>query len=560
MSRSAKAFIRITMTGILFLLLVSGCASAAGGKTIMAGCPSVCGEKVAAREGKGGLVLSVPGFWDLSKITLEEEGSPILFLGTDQTGIAPGQETDLTGLKGEKIRIRDEKRQLGTLTVLQGSKIPALFLEVDAKELKKVNYSKENEITEGRAVYLESDGTTAYDGGLKQLKGRGNNSFLYAKKPYQVKLSEKALLSGMGESKTWVLLANYVDESLLRNQIMLDLSREIGLKYAVSCIQTDVWINGEYNGLYLLTEKIQIGDERVDITNLEKETEKVNDTPFEPGKIVTEKSAAYPILRSYPDINDPDDITGGYIMTVEKPARLKNYVLAGFKTKNELNIRIKEPTCPSRAQAEYLFDRVSRLQRAVMAENGTDPETGEHYQSLLDERSFAQKFLIEEWCKNYDFFGGSQYMYKDSDPADPLIYAGPAWDYDLCFGNMKDRGYSAAGKYLTSYRRNSNLFWLLYQHESFRNKVREIWQLVFRPAVSAILGETKADPDGILCPLDEYQERIRDSAEMNTRRWGISNAATAGGGGFDRAVRYMKQWMTERTAWMDGEYLMVTGE
>lgn len=560
MSRAAGIMIRITVTGILFLLLFTGCASAAGGRVLVASCPSLCAEKVTAREGKNGLILSIPGFWDLSRIALEVEGSEKLFIGKDRTEITPGEETDLSGLKDQKVRITDEIRELGPLTILQGSQIPALFLTVDGNELKKIKHSKNNEITEGRMVYMESDGTLTYDGTLTQLRCRGNNSFLYTKKPYQLKLSESASLSGMGKGKTWVMLANHVDESLLRNQIVLDLCRVIGLKYAVDCVPADVWINGEYNGLYLLTEKIQIRKERVDITNLEKATEAVNDTPFQPGAIFTEKSRTYPILRSYPEIRDPEDITGGYIMTIEKPARMKNYVVAGFKTSKELNIRIKEPTYPSRAQAEYLFERVSQTQRALMAKDGIDPESGKSFETLLDEQSFAQKFLIEEWCKNYDFFGGSQYLYKDSDLVDPLIYAGPGWDYDLCFGNMKDRGYPAAGKYLTSYRKNSNLFWLLYQHESFREKVGKIWKETFRPAVAVLLGETRAEQDGILCSLDEYRERIRASAEMNTRRWGISNAATAGGGGFDKAVKYMKQWITDRTAWMDSEYTPETGE
>ena len=560
MSRAVRTLIRITVTGILFLLVLGGFASAAGGKTLVASCPSVCGEKVVSRSGRNGIILSIPGFWDLSKITLEMDGEQVLYLGSDKKEIAAGQETDLSGLTGKQMRLWNSKRELEHLTILQGSRIPSLFLEVDGNQLKKVNSSKENEITEGRATYIESDGTPAYDGPLKQLKGRGNNTFGYTKKPYQLKLDEKASLSGMGRGKTWLLLANYADVSLLRNQILLDLSREIGLKYAVKCVQADVWINGVYNGLYLLTEKIQIGKGRIDITNLEKATEKVNDQPFDPGKIITEKSKASPIMRSYPNVKDPEDITGGYIMTIEKPARMKYYVVTGFRTDNDLNIRIKEPTYPSREQEKYLLGRIAQMHSAILAEDGIEPETGRSYDTYLDTESFAQKFLIEEWCKNYDFYGGSQYLYKDSDLVDPLIYAGPSWDYDLSFGNMKDRGYLATGKYVAEYRRKHNLYWLLSRHDSFRKKTEEIWRETFRPALSVLTGETEAEPDGILRSLDEYQERIRASAEMNYRRWGTSHAVTAGGEDFDRAVAYLKRWIAERTTWMDREYTTETGE
>ena len=562
MRRAGRIMIRIAVTGILFLLLLVGGASALKERVLTACCPSVSGEKVIAQWKQGEMTLYLPGNWDLTRIRLELEDSETILLGEEKTAVSRGEETDLSGLTGTKMKVLDGGGEgRGTLTILQGSEIPSLFLEVDGEELKKVNRSKDNVITEGRAVYTEADGTVSYTGGLDQLKGRGNNTFRYSKKPYQFKLSEKASLSGMGKARTWVLLANWTDLSLLRNQIMLDMSREIGLKNAVSCVQADVWINGLYQGLYLVTEKIQIGKERIDITNLEKATEKVNEEPFDAGKIVTEKSAAYPLLRSYPQVKDPEDITGGYIMTIEKKHRMKDYVLAGFRTENELSIQIKEPTYPSRGQAEYLFKRITEMQNALIAKDGTEPATGKTYDEYVDIESFARKFLIEDWCKNYDFIGGSQFLYKDSDLTDPKIYAGPSWDYDLCFGNMDDRGYPATGKYLTSYRKKTNLYWLLYTHEAFKDTVSDVWRNSFRQAAAVLLGEAEAGPDSIVRPLEAYREAIRDSAVMNSRRWPGAGGTTGRGasGDFDTAINYIRDWIATRTAWMDGEYGTAAG-
>ena len=557
MIKIRKRIIRIAVTGILFLLLLTGSASVLKERKLTVSCPSVSGEQVTAQWKQGEMTLYLPGVWDLTKIRLTLEDSETILLGDEKTAVSANEESDLSGFTGRKMKVLDGGGEgRGTLTILQGSRIPSLFLEVDGEELKKVNRSKDNVITEGRAVYTEADGSVSYTGGLDQLKGRGNNTFRYSKKPYQIKLAEKASLSGMGKGRTWVLLANWTDLSLLRNQIVLDMSREIGLRNAVSCTQADVWINGLYQGLYLVTEKIQIGKGRIDIANLEKETEKVNGDPFEAGKIVTEKSAAYPLLRSYPQVKDPEDITGGYIMTIEKKHRMKDYVLAGFRTENELSIQIKEPTYPSRGQAEYLFARITEMQNALIAEDGTEPATGKRYDEYLDVQSFARRFLIEDWCKNYDFIGGSQFLYKDSDLIDPLIYAGPSWDYDLCFGNMEDRGYPATGKYLTAYRKKTNIYWLLYSHEDFRNTVGDIWQNSFRQAAAVLLGEKEAEPEGVIRSLDEYAEQIRDSAAMNSRRWPGAGGTTGrgAGGDFDNAIRYMKEWISARTEWMDGEY------
>lgn len=555
MNGIAKQMIRIAVTGILFLLLFTGCACAEG-KPLKASCPSRCGEAVTSREGKDGLILSLPGFWDLSAIRLEMDGAEALLFGDERTEIRTGEDADLTGLAGRRLRLRNQKgRELGYVTILQGSEIPSLFLEVDGNELKKVNRSKNNVITEGRALYFEADGTVSYDGTLEQLKGRGNNTFRYSKKPYQLKLEKKTSLSGMGKGKTWILLANWCDISLLRNQIVLDMSEAIGLRNSVRCVQADLWINGSYNGLYLLAEKIQIGKGRINITDLEEETEKVNDSPFDPGKMSTDKTA-YPLMRNYPAVKDPEDITGGYIMTIEKKARLRDYVLAGFRTKDELSIRIKEPTYPSKAQAEYLYGLITEVQKALIAENGIGPESGKPYEDYLDTGSFVRKFLIEDWCKNFDFYGGSQYMYKDSDLVDPLIYAGPSWDYDLCFGNMSMRGHRADGAYLTATKKKSNIYWLLYNHEPFRKEVSEVWKNAFRPAAAVLLGEAEAKPGSALKSIDAYREQIAASAAMNYRRWYVSQEANGKGNGqgFDYAVETLKQWIAGRVEWMDGEY------
>ena len=548
--------------GCLLLALWTASASAAGERTLTASCPSVSAEKVAGRWKKGNIVLSLPGFWDLTKVTLELEGSGTLYLGDQKTEIPAGVPSDLTGLTGQKLALRDDQgRRPANVTILQGSAVPSLFLEVDGEQLKAVNRSKEKSITSGRAVWTEADGTVSYDGGITQLKGRGNNSFLYSKKPYQLKLESKASLSGMAKGKTWILLAEWTDISLLRNRIVLDISKECGLRNALGCEHADVWINGNYQGLYLVTEKIQIGKDRIPIANLEKAAEQAAGGAQDPGELTAEKSETLPLLRYYPGIKDPEDITGGYILTIEKFHRMRDKPLAGFRTPDGLSIRIKEPTYPSRAQALYLAGKVTELQHALMAQDGKSPETGKSYEEYLDTDSFALRFLIEDWCKNYDFMGGSQYLYKDSDQNDGRFYAGPSWDYDLSFGNMKDRGHAGGGAYLTSTRRTSNLYWLLDGQESFRAKVRELWKEAFRPAVSVLLGEAEPVGESRVRSLDRYAEMIRASAAMNYARWGLNNAASAreAGGGFDRSVEYLKKWISVRTAWMDETYGAETG-
>ena len=558
MNRILRTVIRISVLGILFAFLLPGFSSAEKTEVFRAGCPSVFSGTVESRKGTAGYILSLPGSWDAGKITLEMDGEECLYLGKEKKEIRPGQEIDVREYLGQKTPVYNaNRRELGNLVIHRGSEIPALFLEVDEKELGRANGNKDYAIPEGRAVYCEADGTVSYDGPITQMKGRGNNTFAYAKKPYQIRLAEKASLSGMYKAKTWVLLANWNDVSLLRNQIALDMSRAAGLRNAVSCVQADVWINGQYNGLYLITEKIQIKKGRLELRDLEEETEKVNSEPVSSFSMFLEKgNRNYPLMRGYRIPENPEDITGGYIMTIEKYARLRDYKLAGFRTRKELSVQIKEPTYPTREQVEYLASLVNDMHLAVIADDGVNAETGKYYTEYIDAVSFAVKFLVEDWTKDYDFIGGSQFMYKDSDDRDPLIYAGPAWDYDLSFGNLGDRGTSATGNYITAIsRKTANIWWELSRHDDFMDIVRDIWTEKFRPAAAILLGEAEAGAESAVRSLDSYAEAIRDSAKMNYARWSVSKTTMArSAGSFENAVSYLKKWIADRTKYMDGVY------
>ena len=556
MNRILRTVIGISVLGILSAFWAVP-ARAENTEVFRAGCPSVYSGTVETRKGRLGYILSLPGCWDPEKITLELDGAECLYLGAEKTEIRPGQEIDVRELLGEKTPVYNANgRQLGNLVIHRGSAVPALFLEVDKLHLGKANGNKDYEIPEGHAVYFEADGTVSYDGNITQMKGRGNNTFRYAKKPYQIKLSEKASLSGMNKAKTWVLLANWNDASLLRNQIALDMSRAAGLRNAVSCVPADMWINGQYNGLYLMTEKIQIKKGRLELRDLEEETEKVNSQPVSSFSMYKDSSRTVPLSRGYRIPENPEDITGGYILTIEKFARLRDYKLAGFRTRKDLSFQIKEPTYPSREQVEYLAGRMNEMHDAVIAADGVNPATGRHYTDYIDADSFAVKFLIEDWTKDYDFIGGSQFLYKDSDTRDPLIYAGPAWDYDLAFGDMADRGTGPRGNYITAIsHKTGNIWWLLSLHEDFMDRVRKTWEEAFRPAAAVLLGETEAGEGCPVKPLETYVEAIRDSAQMNFARWSVPKEIHRDSAlSFENAVSYLEKWIRERTAYMDGVY------
>lgn len=515
---------------------------------------------VRARVVENRYMLFLPGPCDPSDVTITLEGVESLTAG--DIPLESGKTADFSAILGDAQKLLSPKgKKIGTLTVYHGSDLPCMFLSVDAKQLKAVDKSKNNEITEGGVIYVEPDGTVSYHGELTSLHGRGNSTFAYKKKPYQLKLPQKVSLSGMNKGKTWLLLANYLDLSLLRNKITLDLCREIGIPCAVDSRMVDVYINGLYNGLYLMTEKIQINKQRVNITDLEEITREVNDKALDSYPTFSEKTKELPIFRGYEIPVDPEDVTGGYILEMEKSYRLRDNIDNGFKTNKGLSITVKEPTCASRAQMRYIGSLFNDFHEAVWAKDGVSPVTGTYYADYIDLPSFARKFLVEEFSKNYDAQASSQFFFKDSDAVDSRIYAGPCWDYDLSYGNIRTgnfyNGSLPTGAYVTAAASKANLYWLLSRHDDFMAEVAAAYHDDLAPAIRILLGETEPSGDSPLQSIDAYVAAMDASARMNFVRWPAANVKgyyTGSGKNFDASVKYLRSFITKRFAFLDTQW------
>ena len=196
------------------------------------------------------------------------------------------------------------------------------------------------------------------------------------------------------------------------------------------------------------------------------------------------------------------------------------------------------------------------MHNAILAPDGVNPGTGKHYSEYMDVTSFARKYLIEEISKNYDAVSGSQYFFKDSDRVDPLIYAGPSWDYDLSFGNIAYRGESPEGDYMIKLRiGQTNLYSRLGKHEDFMQLIGENWREVFRPAAAILTGEAPPSGKSRLRSLDEYSAQLEASAGMNAVRWGKPNVASARAGkDFSSGVKALNKWIRKRIDYLDSRY------
>ena len=237
-------------------------------------------QKVNWQYADKGYYLCMPSGADLSNVQLHftensdgnENADSYVMIGGQK--INCGDSTNLSGTSKLQISLAGGKSV--SVNIVKSAEIPAMFIQTASGTLDKVHASKDNK-EKGTMALVKADRSVDFDGNLKQIKGRGNSTWGFAKKPYNIKLENSSDLLGMGKGKGWCLLANYADRSLLRNRIVYNLAEETGIPFTMDSRNIDLYINGDYMGSYLITEKIEIGKTRVNITDLEEATSKAND-------------------------------------------------------------------------------------------------------------------------------------------------------------------------------------------------------------------------------------------------------------------------------------------
>lgn len=394
------------------------------------------------------------------------------------------------------------------LEFVRSGGVAALYIQTESGNVEAIHADADYRES-GKLWLFDADGTLNYSGTLDSIGGRGFSSWVNPKKPYNITLSNRGNLLGMGSSWKWVLIANAYDKTNLRDKIVYDTAAQVGLAGSPECEFVDLYLNGEYAGLYLLSEKVEIDSERVDITN--------------PG----------------------GDITGGYLFELQLPTRI-NITENAFTTQAGQLVKTRDPKC-NEAQLTYLSEQVQQLENAILAQDGVDPVSGKSWLDLIDLDSWAKKYLIEEVFENMDAGAASQYFYKDSDSVDSRFYAGPVWDYDYAIGNgdesalnprcfLANRWWKKANNYTPWYA-------ALYEKPEFYQRVTELFQQAFLPVLNE-LTETR---------INELAAQIAPASEMNRLRWLSEYGETQ----VAERTEFMRSFLAQRTdfltgAWVDG--------
>ncbi len=390
---------------------------------------------------------------------------------------------------------------------------------------------KINAITDKPTGYLGKTG----------IEFRGSTSQqLFPKKPYGIELwvdstekSRKVALLGMPEESDWVLNTSYNDKTLMRDVLSYDIANRMG-RYATRTRYCEMVINNNYEGLYILMEKIKKDKNRVDISTL-----KLTD-------------------------NTGDDVTGGYILKIDKTEGSKSKMWNTTLTIDGINyiipIQIEYPkiTDITDAQFNYIKNYVTEFEMSLKGSDYLTPKA--KWRDMIDIDSFVDYFLITEFNKNVDGYRLSTFFYKDKDSKGGKLKMGPAWDYNLAFGNADYlEGYKTTG---WQYKINdlavpakdtyflSPTWWeRLSVDSTFRYRASKRWEVLRKSALN---------PDRINAWMDSTANTLNESKVRNFSRWtGVLGKYVWPnyyvGATYEQETTWMKDWIRQRTAWLDAQ-------
>lgn len=361
----------------------------------------------------------------------------------------------------------------------------------------------------GGNIRINADNADGFEGldtiGIS-IRGRGNSTWTWDKKPYKIKFNEKTSVLGLTAAKKWVLLANYSDKSLIRNTIAFSAAKFLdNMKWAPTQHVVDLFLNGEYVGVYSIGEQIESGDGRVELAD--------NGGALDTG---------YLIEVGGTDSDDVWDVTC-FMTDLIKYAKIKT------PKEGEL----------TKAQVEYIKNYVIKANDAVKALDG--------YDEYIDIDSLIDWFILHELSYNLDSsFRRSCYITKD---AGGKLTMGPAWDFDLAFGNFNRDKLDGKG-WACLYAKDDYVWtnWITYllSDQNFVDRLSARWNEIGDELVEYLYSE-----------IDRLCELISPSAKANFEKWKILNikvgyqpSALKAYNTYEKQIDYLKEYISRRAKWM----------
>lgn len=364
----------------------------------------------------------------------------------------------------------------------------SLFIEMKNEDGKRfLSYLKTNEIKAALSVTNEKGQVTLRNRGIT-LSGRGNDSFRTDKPGYNLEFDKAEMVAGMEADEKFCLLPGYRDDSMFSYIYTRDMFNLMQFEYAPKYKLVNVYMNEEFQGIYMLTENIDISKAAFDLTDMNVATRNKNKMPLYKYPRVEEDGRGRDARRVYYDLPvESDDVTGGYIVAINYNDYLQKR--SRFRTARNMLITVKSDQFLGKNQIDYIQDRWQRYEDAVLSRDGYNSR-GEYYADLIDMECFAKQWLFYDLVMEQSM-DDSIYYYKDSDLKDSRFHAVWYWDAEHAFLTDKRSQKQHIKLEISEELENGGnlksgiqLFNALAIHEDFQQKLKEQWQRVFYPILS----------------------------------------------------------------------------
>lgn len=394
-------------------------------------------------------------------------------------------------------------------------RIPRVYIDTkdSAPILDKKNYVTSTVRIEDIDNYYSNEPSFTATAGIR---GRGNSTWGMDKKPYRVKLDAKASLLGMSNDRDWALLANHTDKTLLRNITAFEIARIAEMSWTPTSLSIDFYLNGQYQGVYALTEHVKVSDERLDM------------------KLVKSSD------------NEGEALTGGYFLELDFHFD-EDY---RFKTDlADLPIMFKDPDEPTTAQFNYVKNFFNDAEKVLYSDDFKDPVEG--YRKYIDVESFINYYIVQELSKNVDGnMRGSCYLAirRNGKIEQPLV-----WDFDIAFGNADhitwEQGASSREWDGWFIKTQSPWFDRFFEDPAFVSELKGRWNEL-KPALDEIPGFIREHA----LVLQESQAKNFSPISKGGAGWSITKPewnSTIVRGSYSAEVNYLVNFVEKRIDWLD---------
>ena len=385
-------------------------------------------------------------------------------------------------------------------TIEPSGTLPVIYINTAGSEAVT---STEEYLT--AALYVDANGVEGFedlgsaDAPLDlQIKGRGNYTWKsFDKKPYRLKLAAKAPLLGMKKNKHFALLAHADDDlAFLRNTVGFEVSRRLGLEYTPAQQPCELVLNGEYRGLYMLTEHIRVGADRVNITEQDD----------------------YETLA--------ENITGGWLVEIDNYDETEQIKITDGDNET-MRFTHKSPEFLSAEQTAYLQNLVQEANESIF----DDDKTSTLWQEYIDINELAKFYIVQEVVDNCESFHGSCYWHKERGENTKMKF-GPVWD----FGNSFRRNTLSAFVYSNP---PFHQHWIgeIAKFPAFQDAVKKHWATFM--TASATLDDF----------IDDFLSQIWDAAATDYQRW-----TAYGNSDMNKSRNTYLNKLRRKISWLDSQW------